>query len=113
MSEISFTILPHGHIENDFAWNVAVPNPASRDDREPKAKWVHAPSFSVLIHHSDLGYVLYDSGSCPGDEADRLPETPRKFFPLYAKREEFLDKRLESLGLAPSDISMVIISHMH
>ena len=113
MSEISFTILPHGHIENDLAWNVAVPNPASRDERNPKAQWISVPSFSVLIRHSGLGYVLYDTGSCPGDEAGRLPDFAQKFLPYFAKREEFLDERLASLGLKPSDISMVIASHMH
>ena len=111
--EISFTILPHGHIENDLAWNVAVPFPASIDNRNPQAQWIKVPSFSVLIKHSSLGYVLYDTGSCPGDEASRLPEYPRKYLPYFAGREEFLDKRLESLGLQPRDISTVIVSHMH
>ena len=111
--EISFAILPHGHIENDLAWNVAVPFPASVDNKNPAAEWIQVPTFSVLVKHSALGYLLYDTGSCPGDELDRLPEYPRKHFPLFAKRDEFLDKRLESLGLKPGDISTVIVSHMH
>lgn len=112
-AKLSFTILPHGRIENDLAWNVAVPFPASIDNKEPRTEWVSVPTFSVLIKHSELGYVLYDTGSCPGDEAGRLPEYPQKYFPLFAARDEFLDKRLESLGLTPQDISTVIVSHMH
>ena len=111
--KLSFTILPHGYIENDLAWNVAVPFPASIDNKNPKSAWVSVPSFSVLFKHSDAGYVLFDTGSCPGDEAGRLPEYPGRFFPYFAKRDEFLDKRLESLGLKPDDISTVIVSHMH
>ena len=112
-AKISFTILPHGHIENDLAWNIAVPFPASIDNKNPGTEWAIVPSFSVLIKHSDLGYVLYDTGSCPGDEKGRLPEYAQKHFPLFASRDEFLDKRLECLGLSPSDISAVIVSHMH
>ena len=34
-------------------------------------------------------------------------------FPLYIKREEYLDKQLEKLGLSVEDISLVVCSHMH
>lgn len=110
---LKFAILSHGRIENDLAWNVAVPFPASRNNRETKSKWISVPSFSVLIDHPDLGYVLYDTGSCPGDEADRRPKDTQEFFPFYADREDFLDRRLAALGLKPDDISVVVVSHMH
>ena len=113
MKNIRFTILPLGCIENDLAWNISVPFPLSKDDLTPRAQMVRVPSFAVLIDHPREGYILYDTGSCPGDEADRLPEYARAHFPLYIRREEFLDKRLEALGLKPGDVSAVIISHMH
>lgn len=113
MSKIRFAILSHGHIENDLAWNIAIPFPASIDNKNPKTKWIKVPTFSVLIEHPDLGYVLYDTGSCPGDEADRLPAFTKKYFPYYAQREEFLDKKLESLNIRPEEISTVVVSHMH
>lgn len=112
-TSIKFAILSHGRIENDLAWNVAVPFPASKNNKQPKAEWISVPSFSVLFQHPDIGYVLYDTGSCPGDEADRRPKDAQEFFPFYAKREEFLDRRLEALGLTPNDISIVVVSHMH
>ena len=111
--KVSFTILHHGYIENDFAWNVAVPHPASIDNKNPPAEWIRVPTFSVLIKHDDLGYVLYDTGPCPGDEADRLPEYPRKYMPYFTTREDLLDNRLKLIGLTPSDISTLIVSHMH
>ncbi|MCL2322320.1 MAG: N-acyl homoserine lactonase family protein [Oscillospiraceae bacterium] len=113
MSKIRFSILPHGHIENDLAWNIAVPNPASKSNKNSSAQWISVPSFSVLIEHSELGYLLYDTGSCPGDERERLPPYTREFFPLFADRKDFLDKKLEELHLKPSSLSAVIVSHMH
>ena len=35
------------------------------------------------------------------------------FFPIFAERDEFLDAQLSKIGLTPSDISLVIVSHMH
>ncbi|NLJ30734.1 MAG: N-acyl homoserine lactonase family protein [Clostridiales bacterium] len=114
MSEnIRFTLLSHGYIENDLAWNLAVPFPASKSNRETKSRFIQLPSFSVLIEHPEIGYVLYDTGSCPGDEADRRPPETRELFPFYAGREEFLDRRLAELGLSPDDISVIVVSHMH
>ncbi|WHH58180.1 N-acyl homoserine lactonase family protein [Petroclostridium sp. X23] len=113
MSGIKFTILSHGYIENDYAWNVAVPKPGSLEDKHPMAEWIRVPCFSVLIKHPEQGYILYDTGSCPGDEKDRRPKELQKLFPYYAKREEFLDARLAELGLKPDDISTIVLSHMH
>lgn len=113
MKGLKFTILPHGYIENDLAWNVAMPNPATKSNRNPSSLWIKAPSYSVLIFHPDAGYILYDTGSCPGDESGRRPESMADIFPLYIKREEFLDCRLEKLGLSVEDISLVVLSHMH
>lgn len=113
MKNLAFTLLPHGYIENDRAWNVAVPHPASVDDRKPAAEWVRVPSFSVLIRHPSAGYILYDTGSTPGDELDRRPAEARRLLPVCAQRNDYLDAQLERLGLTPKDIELVIVSHMH
>jgi N-acyl homoserine lactone hydrolase len=110
---IEFTILSHGTIENDIAWNLSVPNPASKYDKNPAAQWVSVPSFSVLIKHPQAGYILYDTGSCPGDEKDRRPEYAQTYFPFYANPEDFLDARLKELKLTVNDISTIVVSHMH
>lgn len=113
MKGLKYTILSHGYIENDLAWNVAMPNPATKSRRSPSPVWIQAPSYSVLIFHPDIGYILYDTGSCLGDEKDRRPDSMADIFPLYIKREEFLDARLAGLGLSVEDIQLVILSHMH
>lgn len=113
MKGLEFTILPHGYIENDLAWNVAMPAPAKMSNKTPTPIWIHVPSFSVLIKHPTEGYILYDAGSCPGDEANRRPAAMADYFPLLIRRGEFLDARLKELGLSVEDIRTVVISHMH
>lgn len=113
MKGLEFAILPHGYIENDLAWNVAMPAPARVSNKTPDPIWIHVPSFSVLIRHPAAGYILYDTGSCPGDEADRRPAAMADYFPLLIQRREYLDGRLEELGLSVRDIDTVVISHMH
>jgi N-acyl homoserine lactone hydrolase len=113
MEGIKFTILHHGFIENDLAWNIAVPRPGSLSDKNPKAEWIRVPTFSVLIKHPSIGYILYDTGSCPGDELNRRPKDVQNGFPYFANRDDFLDRRLEALNIKPEDISMIVISHMH
>ncbi len=113
MKGLQFAILPHGFIENDLAWNVALPHPGSVDDRHPAAEWVRVPSFSVLVRHPQAGYILYDTGSCPGDEKDRRPAEGRRLLPICAERSDYLDVQLRNLGLGPGDIATVVVSHLH
>lgn len=113
MKNIKFTIMQHGWIENDYAWNEAVPYPLTKDNREAKARWVKVPSYSVLIKHPDIGNILYDTGSFIGDEDNRLPESAKQINSLTIQREEFLDRQLEKLNLSVKDIDLIILSHMH
>lgn len=113
MKGLKYAILPHGFIENDLAWNVAMPNPATRDNKCPVPIWGRFPTYSVLISHPTEGYILFDTGSALGDDAGRRPASMDNIFPLYIKREEYLDKQLEKLGLSVEDISLVVCSHMH
>jgi glyoxylase-like metal-dependent hydrolase (beta-lactamase superfamily II) len=113
MKGLKFAILHHGYIENDLAWNVALPHPGSVEEKNPPAEWVRVPTFSVLVWHPKSGYLLYDSGSCPGDEKERRPAEARRLLPYYAEESDFLDAQLAKLGIGPKDLKTVIISHMH
>lgn len=113
MKGLKYTILSHGHIENDLAWNVALPNPATRSNKNAKPIWGSFPCYSVLISHPTEGYILFDTGPALGDDSGRRPKAMDDIFPLYIKREEFLDEKLKSLGLTMDNISLVICSHMH
>lgn len=113
MKGLKYAILGHGFIENDLAWNVAMPNPATRSVQDAKPIWGRFPSYSVLISHPTEGYILFDAGPALEDDAGRRPAPMDDIFPLYIEREEFLDRRLAALGLSVEDISLVLCSHMH
>jgi len=113
MKGLRYAILPHGRIESDYGWLVSMPNPARASNKCPEAIWVAAPSFSVLIDHPKEGYILYDTGTYPGDESYRRSSKALEEFPLIIKRSEFLDERLHKLELSVEDINIVVVSHMH
>lgn len=113
MKNIEFTILYCGHVENDTAWNFACQDVATLSEQDKKRQWGKFPSYCVLIRHPDIGYLLYDTGPGIGDDTDRRPKDINERFPLFIKREEFVDERLRQLGLTVNDISTIIISHTH
>ena len=81
MKSVRFAILHHGYIEGDQAWSLALPVTGDINEKHPTTKWVRNPSFSVLIDHPDVGYILYDTGSTPGDEKERRPADARRLLP--------------------------------
>jgi len=105
-------ILPVGHIENDLMWNVAGITAASKKCPERPAEWVRVPCLAYLVEHSELGWVLYDTGFRP-DDPSRLPADVREMFPGDLGPGEGVEACLAKLGLKPSDISQIVISHMH
>ena len=111
-SDMKLYFQRHGFIENDLAFNLAVPHPASWADRNPKAEWIKVPCYTVLINHPDVGWILYDSGPHP-IAMDNLPPGQKGFFNWYSDKEEYLDKQLKKVGITPADIDILIISHIH
>jgi glyoxylase-like metal-dependent hydrolase (beta-lactamase superfamily II) len=67
-----------------------------------------APIWSVLIDHPD-GYVLLDAG-CHTDARRQHPMIYRDF---SMKPEDHIVCRLAALGVAPSDITHLVVSHLH
>ena len=106
-------ILKLGYIENDIALNHLLHNQATIDDKNRAAEWHRVPSFCLLVIHPTLGNVLIDTGSHPEAMNGYWPEETRRSIPLIREEEDFLDKRLEELGLTPNDIDMLILSHLH
>lgn len=113
MKGIRVYIQPHGYIENDLAWNILNPRLATVNNKKVVSEWLAFPTFSVLIEHPEMGWILYDTGSHPDVLKNRLPEEARSSFLYVAKNEDFLDARLKSIGLIAQDIKTIIISHLH
>ncbi len=113
MKGIEFTILPLGYLEHDESISYAGKNVGTVENKHPQAVWERVPVMAVLFKHPTAGYILYDTGHCPGDEADRLSPAMRRNIYFDVKREDFIDYRLSQVGLKPEDIDMLILSHSH
>lgn len=75
---------------------------------------VEDPYFVYVVKHPD-GTVLFDSGTHPDIETDprsRFGDAADDFEVLIAP-EDRIDRRLATIGLKPTDIDMVIQSHLH
>lgn len=81
--------------------------------------WVKIPINAYAIEHRD-GLVLFDTGMNPAIVSDPnyisssigrflLP----KIFRLHIGPDDALDNRLETVSLSASDVSKVILSHLH
>jgi glyoxylase-like metal-dependent hydrolase (beta-lactamase superfamily II) len=75
-----------------------------------RKNYVWAPIYSVLVEHQD-GIVLYDAGV---NTADYIVHPEIRGTGLYdIKPEEHLIARIMQIGIAPSEITHVVISHLH
>ncbi len=117
MAKMKFYILPVGHLEGDLGWFIAMDAPATVDNNNPPRTWHNIPMTCFLIDHPKAGWILFDTGPNPlskyGPENTRVPKFIQSTFPMYAEEEEYLTSRLAQLGLKPSDINTVVMSHLH
>ncbi len=81
--------------------------------------WVRAPINAYAIEHRD-GLVLFDTGADPALVSDpNYIESPigrfllPRIFRFHIGPDDALDKQLEAANLSASDVSKVIISHLH
>lgn len=71
---------------------------------------IKSPISAILIQHPILGNVLYDTGNSPFYSSEYSEFTLKTYpIPEYISIEEALNKK----GCLPSDIDMIILSHLH
>jgi glyoxylase-like metal-dependent hydrolase (beta-lactamase superfamily II) len=79
-------------------------------DPNPVARWIEFPVTATLVETGD-GYVLYDTGCniresvIPDDE-----DTPS---PFVSGEDVILPTRLKDMGVDPSEVKRVVLSHLH
>jgi N-acyl homoserine lactone hydrolase len=102
-----------GSMHCDYRWIVAGSNFATRTDHSPPSVWYDCPTLTVLIDHPD-GRILFDT-SCPRDWEQRwAPTGVSEIFPWdTVSEEQHLDRCLAALGVKPSDLDAVVLSHLH
>jgi N-acyl homoserine lactone hydrolase len=113
--EIKVSILDCGMMTADLTWLLLKPGRSirPRQMRDQPTEWADVPTHCVLVETPD-GTILWDT-SCPRDWEERWgPTGLQDFFP-YEKvsDEEYLDSRLQQLGVGVDQIDYVVLSHLH
>lgn len=106
-------LLNTGVMECDHTWLLLKPGQAitNRSDKAKPAPWGPCPTHAVLIEHPE-GRVLWDTGVPQDWETRWTPTGLQEFFPVQ-EGTSFLTDSLASLGLAPDDIDILVLSHLH
>jgi glyoxylase-like metal-dependent hydrolase (beta-lactamase superfamily II) len=109
------TVIPCGAMTADLTWLLLKPGRSitDRNHRDAPPPWVDVPSHCVLVE-TDEGKLLWDT-SCPRDWEERWgPTGLQDFFPYdNVSEEEYLDSRLNQLGVGLDEIDYVVLSHLH
>lgn len=109
------TVIPCGAMHADLTWLLLKPGRTirPRSEKDARIAWSEVPTHAVLVE-TDEGRVLWDT-SCPRDWEERWgPTGLQEFFPYDAvSEEEYLDSRLNQLGIGLDQIDYVILSHLH
>lgn len=81
--------------------------------------WIRVPINAFVLRHRD-GLVLFDAGMDPSirSDANYVSSAVGRFllhriFRLHIGPDDALNKKLKSLGFAPTDVRKVVISHLH
>ena len=108
-------VLDCGALHGDLANLLLAPAKvmATRQNPNRSSTWIEAPTHAVLVEHPE-GRLLWDT-SCPRDWEQRWAASGMNdFFPYDAASEEqYFDNRLRQLNLQPSDVDILVISHLH
>jgi glyoxylase-like metal-dependent hydrolase (beta-lactamase superfamily II) len=109
------SVIPCGAMTADLTWLLLAPGKAMTDRHHKNAPppWVDVPTHCVLVE-TDEGKLLWDT-SCPRDwEEYWAPTGLQDFFPYDNVREdEYLDSRLNQMGVGLDEIDYVALSHLH
>jgi len=105
-------ILQVGRIHNDLSTNIAGATTATKSNPNRPATWVEVPCLAYLIEHEEAGWILFDTGFRPEDP-ELLPPTARELYPGSIEPFQGVESHLRQLGVKPTDIGTIVVSHMH
>ncbi|WP_181782765.1 N-acyl homoserine lactonase family protein [Pseudonocardia pini] len=109
------SVIPCGAMTADLTWLLLKPGVSIKPRQEKTAQidWVDVPSHCVLVE-TDEGKLLWDT-SCPADWETRWKPTGlQDFFPYdKAGPDDYLDSRLNQMGVGLDEIDYVVLSHLH
>jgi N-acyl homoserine lactone hydrolase len=89
---------------------------ALRSLRSDRSEWLRFPIPAFLIEHPGVGLVLVDTGlhaSVATDPKQNLGPLLGRLYTIEMEPEQAVAAQLRALGIAPGDIKVVVMTHMH
>jgi N-acyl homoserine lactone hydrolase len=89
---------------------------ALRSIRTPKEDWMHIPVPAFLIEHPGVGKILVDTGlhaSVATDPKQNMGGLIGRFYSFEMKPEQAAAAQLRKRGVEASEISVVVMTHLH
>jgi N-acyl homoserine lactone hydrolase len=89
---------------------------AFRSLRSDRSEWHRFPIPAFLIEHPGVGLVLVDTGlhaSVAVDPKQNLGPLLGRLYTIEMEPEQTIAAQLRALGIAPDDIKIVVMTHMH
>lgn len=105
-------ILDLGRLECDHAWQIAMPRPSTLSDPQPRHERVMLPVLGVLVE-SNGRVILFDTGCHPDAMRGRWPLAWAENFAYTSTSENELPAQLALAGHEVSDVTDVVLSHLH
>src|SRR5699024_7002783 len=110
-------ILDSGTMEADRTWLLLAPHTVikTRAHKNDPRAWGQVPTHAVYIDHPE-GKILWDTGVPRNWRQHWEPTGFDEFFPVLDDPEGdsgYLDSSLSQMGLAPDDIDILVLSHLH
>jgi len=105
-------ILDLGRLTCDHGWQVAMPCPSTLSEPQPQHDRVTLPVIAVLVE-SGGRIVLFDTGCHPDAMGGRWPAAWAEYFAFSAAAEQSLPAQLALAGHTASDVTDVVLSHLH
>lgn len=108
-------VLDCGAMSCDLTWLLLKPGRSIRPvaDKDKPVEWYPCTTHCVLVETPE-GKLLWDT-SCPRDWQTRWEPTGlQDFFPYdQVTEQQYLDSRLQQLGVGLDEIDYVVLSHLH
>jgi Zn-dependent hydrolases, including glyoxylases len=112
-SGMKMYFLQNGWLECDENGMVLNKVKGTIKDKSPTHKWIKIPVWCVAINHPQKGWILFDTGADPNGMKGAWPAATTDSYPYYYNNDQLLINQLSLIGLKPSDIKTVVLSHGH
>jgi glyoxylase-like metal-dependent hydrolase (beta-lactamase superfamily II) len=112
MKGLKAGIIPCGTGTLDSNFMIAFDTVRTWKNQNVQKKWFPSTLMMFIIKHPEAGWILWDMGSRP-DSGETWPEHITTLDRYEGGEHLWLETQLAELSVKPSDISYVLLSHMH